>query len=258
MRTFGAVGALLTVGFLASSVPTAAQGLTGDRISTDDGDLVVHPIHHGTFVMQWDGRTIYVDPAPRPGQEGSAAAAFNGLPAPDIILITDIHSDHYHVPTLMDVRRPGVAVVGPQAVVELLPSNPLRANAYRLSHGRTIEVEGIEIEAIPMYNLTEGRLEYHERGRGNGYVLTMGGARVYIAGDTEDIPEMRELGDINLAFIPMNLPYTMSPEQAADAVRDFRPRIVFPYHYGESDVSEFVRLVGDDAGVEVRLRDWYP
>jgi L-ascorbate metabolism protein UlaG (beta-lactamase superfamily) len=109
-----------------------------------------------------------------------------------------------------------------------------------------------------MYNLTEDRLQYHGKGRGNGYVLTFGNVRVYVAGDTEDIPEMRALRNIDVAFVPMNLPFTMTPEQAADAVREFRPRIVYPYHYGESDVATFIRLVGRDVGVEVRERNWYP
>ncbi len=259
MVTAAALVGLMAVGASALATPAAAQGLTGDKIPTSAGDLIIHPIHHGTFVMSWNGRTIYVDPAPGPGQDRqvSAASAFAGLPAPDIILITDIHGDHYNVPTLMGLPR-GARLVAPQAVVELLPSNPLRGNSMRLSNGRTITVHGIQIEAVPMYNLTKDRLQYHDRGRGNGYVLTMGGVRVYIAGDTEDIPEMRALRDIDVAFIPMNLPFTMTPEQAADAVREFRPRIVYPYHYGKSDVAQFTRLVGSDVGVEVRARNWYP
>lgn len=249
---------ILAVGILAA--PAAAQQ-AGDRIPTNEGgDLVIHPVHHGTFVMTWNGVTIYVDPAVAPGGDraGSAAAAFEDFPRPDIVLVTDIHGDHYSMPTLMDVRHAGMQIVAPQAVVEVLPSNPLRGNARRLSNGRTITVRGIQIEAIPMYNLTEDRRQYHAKGRGNGYVLTIGGRRVYIAGDTEDIPEMRALRDIDVAFVPMNLPFTMTPEQAADAVREFRPRIVYPYHYGQSDVSAFTQRVGSDVGVEVRERRWYP
>ena len=248
-------------GFIAGAAsPAAAQGRMSDRIPTNQGDLVIHPIHHGTLVLEWNGRAVYVDPAPAPGQDRavSAAAAFQGLPPPDILLITDIHGDHFNVPTLMDLRRQGIRTVAPQSVVELLPSNPFRGGAHRLSNGRTITVHGIQFEAIPMYNLTEDRLQYHGKGRGNGYVLTFGNVRVYVAGDTEDIPEMRALRNIDVAFVPMNLPFTMTPEQAADAVREFRPRIVYPYHYGKSDVATFIRLVGSDVGVEVRERNWYP
>jgi L-ascorbate metabolism protein UlaG (beta-lactamase superfamily) len=241
-------------------LPAAAQDGPGDRIPTNQGgDLVIHPVHHGSLVMTWNNRAIYVDPAPAPGQDrdASAAAAFKPFPPPDILLVTDVHGDHLSIPTLMDVIRPTARLVAPQAVVEILPSNPLRGNAMRLSHGRTITVHGIQIEAIPMYNLTKDRLQYHDKGRGNGYVLTIGGKRVYVAGDTEDIPEMRALRNIDVAFVPMNLPYTMTPEQAADAVREFKPKIVYPYHYGKSDVAEFARLVGSNAGIDVRVRSWY-
>jgi L-ascorbate metabolism protein UlaG (beta-lactamase superfamily) len=253
--------AVLCLAAAGGPVPAAAQVPGGDRIPTESGgDLVIHPLHHGTFVMTWNNRTIYVDPAPAPGQdrEASAAAAFKPFPPPDIMLVTDVHGDHLSIPTLMDLVRPDARLVAPQAVVEILPSNPLRGNAMRLSHGRTITVHGIQIEAVPMYNLTKERLQYHDKGRGNGYVLTIGGTRVYVAGDTEDVPEMRALRNIDVAFVPMNLPYTMTPQQAADAVRAFKPKIVYPYHYGKSDLSEFARLVGSDAGIDVRVRKWYP
>ncbi len=262
MKIFKGLPPMVMVAMLAglAAAPASAQGRTSDRIPTNQGDLVIHPIHHGSLVLEWNGKTVYVDPAPGPGQDRavSAAPAFQGLKPADIFLITDIHGDHYNVPTLMGLRRQGIRTVGPQAVIELLPSNPLRGGAHRLSNGRTITVQGIQIEAIPMYNLTANRLQYHNKGRGNGYVLTFGNVRVYVAGDTEDIPEMRALKNIDVAFVPMNLPYTMTPEQAAGAVREFRPRIVYPYHFGQSDIAAFTRAVGTDAGVEVRVRKWYP
>jgi L-ascorbate metabolism protein UlaG (beta-lactamase superfamily) len=267
---FALITAALATALAAGWLPAAdiaAQSLTGDAVPTKEGgDLIIRPMYHGTFVMTWNHRTIYVDPTAAPGQDRnkSAAAGFKDHPIPDLILVTDVHGDHLSIPTLMDLAGPFrpypkvVTIVAPQAAVVLLPSNPLRGITRRLSHGRTITVHGIQIEAIPMYNLTKDRLQYHARDRGNGYILTMGGTRVYIAGDTEDIPEMRALENIDVAFVPMNLPYTMTPEQAADAVREFKPRIVYPYHYGQSDLSAFTRLVGKDAGVEVRVRDWYP
>ena len=266
LRSTAIVAALACAPIIGGLAPAAAQGASADRIPTDQGgDLVIHPVHHGSFVMTWNNRAIYVDPAPAPGQDrdASAAAAFEQFPPANIILVTDIHGDHLSIPTLMDLVRPDTRIVAPQGVVEILPSNPLRGNAMRLSNGRTISVHGIRIEAIPMYNVTKERLQYHEKGRGNGYVLTIGGKRIYVAGDTEDIPEMRALQNIDVAFVPMNLPYTMTPQQAADAVREFKPKIVYPYHYGKSDVAEFARLVGGGggagrgAGIDVRVRNWY-
>jgi L-ascorbate metabolism protein UlaG (beta-lactamase superfamily) len=271
LRSTALAAALVCIPVMGGFVPAAAQspsassggsGTAADTIPTQQGgDLTIHPLHHGTFVMTWNERTIYVDPAPPPGQdrEASAAAALKAFPSPDIILVTDIHGDHLSIPTLIEVATSDdTRIVAPQAAVEIFPSNPLRGKAMRLSNGRTITVKGIQIEAVPMYNLTKDRLQYHEKGRGNGYVLTIGGKRIYVAGDTEGVPEMRALRNIDVAFVPMNLPYTMTPTEAADAVRAFKPRVVYPYHFGKSDVSEFTRLVGTDAGVEVRVRKWYP
>jgi L-ascorbate metabolism protein UlaG (beta-lactamase superfamily) len=220
--------------------------LTGDHIATSQGDLVTHPVKHASFVMQWNGKTIYVDPV-------GGAEPYAGLPGPDLVLITDIHPDHLNADTLADMK--GTSVVAPQAVYDQAPDNIKHMITTILKNGDQVTVDGIGIEAMPMYNITEGRLQYHEKGRGNGYLLTLGDERVYIAGDTEAIPEMLALEDIDVAFIPMNLPYTMTVEQAAEAVRTFRPVIVYPYHYRGSDVEEFRRLVGDAS--EVRLLEWY-
>jgi L-ascorbate metabolism protein UlaG (beta-lactamase superfamily) len=210
---------------------------------------MIHPINHATFVMQWAGKMVHVDPV-------GGAARFEGLPAPDVIFVTDIHGDHMNADTLTAIVQAGTVIVAPQAVHNALPA-ALQAATKVLANGETLTVADIGIEAIPMYNLTAERLQYHAKGRGNGYVLTLGDKRVYIAGDTEDIPEMRQLRDIEVAFIPMNLPFTMTVEQAADAVREFKPKIVYPYHSRGSDLDEFTRLVGTDVGVEVRIRQWY-
>lgn len=238
---------LLTALLFCTLGVAQAQPLTGDHVTTSDGDLVVHPVKHASFVMQWNGETIYVDPV-------GGAEAYAGLPNPDIILVTDIHPDHLNADTLAGMK--GTSVVTPQAVHDQAPDNVKGMITTILKNGDTVTVEGIGIEAVPMYNLTEGRLQYHEKGRGNGYVLTLGDERVYIAGDTEAIPEMLALEDIDVAFIPMNLPYTMTVEQAAEAVRTFQPAIVYPYHYHGSDVEAFKRLVGDAS--DVRLLEWYP
>ncbi|MBN1240368.1 MAG: MBL fold metallo-hydrolase [Gammaproteobacteria bacterium] len=241
--------ARLVLAAALAATPVLAQQVSGDRIETGNGDLIVQPLSHATFAMSWNGEVVYVDPV-------GGAATFEGLPRPDLILVTDVHGDHMDAETLAAVAEDGTRIVAPQAVADELPED-LRGRVEVLANGDETEVLGIGIEAVPMYNLTEGRLDYHQKGRGNGYVATFAGTRVYIAGDTEDIPEMRALEDIDVAFVPFNLPYTMTEEQAADAVREFAPDIVYPYHYRGSDVDRFAELVGEDSGVEVRIGEWY-
>lgn len=233
----------------------AQKAATPDQIKTNKGMLTIHPVLHGSLAMQWDGKTIYVDPY-------GGAEAFAGIAAPDMILLTDIHGDHLDMKTLEAIETSKAVIVAPQAVVDKLPE-PMKQKAVVLSNGAKTEQLGISIEAIPMYNLPETEDSRHVKGRGNGYVLTIGNKRVYISGDTEDIPEMRELKNIDVAFVSMNLPYTMDIDQAASAALDFRPRVIYPYHYrgqgGLSDVEAFKKKV--DAGnknIEVRLRNWYP
>ena len=228
----------------ADSVPTA------DSIATEDGALKILPINHATLALEWKDRTIYVDPV-------GGAKAFQGLPKPDLILVTDIHGDHFSKETLAELAGPNTKLVCPAAVADQM-TPALRNSATILTNGQTGELLGVKIEAIPMYNLTAERLKFHTKGRGNGYVVALGGKRIYLSGDTEDIPEMLALKNIDVAFVCMNLPYTMTVEQAARAVRAFKPRVVYPYHYRGSDLNKFKELVGTDAGVEVRLREWYP
>lgn len=247
-----ALKTLLSLG-LAATTGVAGAGtsnlLSGDRISTDKGDLVIHPINHATFVMGWNGKTIYVDPV-------GGAGRFEGLPRPDLILVTHIHGDHFNVDTLEAVAGKGTRIVAPPSVALKLPEG-LAQHATVLTNDTTAGIDGVSVEAVPAYNLTAERLQFHPQGRDNGYVVTLGGRRVYISGDTEDIPEMRALKNIDVAFVCMNLPYTMTVEQAADAVRAFKPKVVYPYHCRGSDLEKFKELVGMNSGVEVRLRDWY-
>jgi L-ascorbate metabolism protein UlaG (beta-lactamase superfamily) len=238
-----AMSAALATGFAAE------PSLTGDRVATKDGDLVIHPINHATLALGWKKLTIYVDPV-------GGAKRFAELPKPDLILLTDIHGDHLNAETLKAVATDKTHLVAPAAVSEQLPAD-LRSHTVVLANGETKSLLGLTIEAVPMYNTTPERAKYHTKGRGNGYVLTFADKRVYLSGDTEDIPEMRALKNIDVAFVCMNLPYTMTPEQAASAVREFRPKFVYPYHSRGSDVENFKKLVSDDVGVEVRLRDWY-
>lgn len=232
-----------------------AQRATPDQIDTKKGTLTIQPILHGTVVFTWNNKTIYVDPY-------GGADAFNGIAAPDLVLITDIHGDHLNMETLEGIETSKAELVVPQAVADKLPEG-LRSKATVINNGASLEKLGLTITAIPMYNLPESSEAPHTKGRGNGYVLNMGGKNIYLSGDTEDIPEMRNLKKIDVAFVCMNLPYTMEIDQASSAVLDFKPTIVYPYHYrgqgGLSDVEAFKKMVNDkNPKIEVRLRNWYP
>lgn len=230
-------------------------GATADTntIATEKGPITIHPIQHATFVMQWNGKTIAVDPV-------GGGAPFQEFPAADLILITDIHGDHLSVETVALVAKPDATIVCPAAVAERF-TDVDRDRLAVLTNGESIDWDGTSIQAIAAYNLTPERQDFHSKGRGNGYVLTLGGARIYISGDTEDVPEMRALEAIDAAFLCMNLPYTMDVAAAADAVLEFKPKVVIPYHYrgtgGMSDLDEFQALVAKDPKIEVRRLEWY-
>jgi len=243
--------ALLAALALLVTVTTHAQRPSPDRIPTDDGTLTVRPIQHGTLVLEWNGTTVYADPY-------GGAGAFEGIDAPDLILITDIHGDHLNLETLNALDTGNATLVVPQAVADRLPAS-YGDQTVVIGNGESTRQKGIAIRAIPMYNLPETDDSRHPKGRGNGYVLAMGGKNIYLSGDTEGIPEMRSLENIDVAFVCMNLPYTMDVEQAADAVLDFKPDVVYPYHYRGQDTEKFRELVnaGND-DIEVRLKNWYP
>lgn len=231
-----------------------AQRPKPDIMTSEEGDITIQPILHGTLVLQWKGKTIYVDPY-------GGAERFKGLAKPNLILITDIHSDHTNLETLQGLDTKGTKFIVPQAVADKLKGS--YEKQLIVIKNDDIHVEGaIFINALPMYNLPEDSTSRHPRGRGNGYFLNLGGKGIYISGDTEDIKEMRDLRGIDIAFVCMNLPYTMDINQAASAVLDFKPKIVYPYHYrGKPDVSDtkkFKALVNaKNKNIEVRLRDWY-
>jgi L-ascorbate metabolism protein UlaG (beta-lactamase superfamily) len=248
--SFRGLSLLCILSLLALAAGAADKAPSPDSVATQDGALKIYPINHATLALQWKDKTIDVDPV-------GGSKAFQGLPRPDLILITHIHGDHFSKETLAELAGAGTKLVGPQAVVEQLPSD-LRSRATALGNGQAQEFLGIRVEAVPAYNLTAERQKFHPKGRDNGYVLTLGGKRVYLSGDTEAIPEMLALKNIDVAFLCMNLPYTMDVERAARAVRAFKPRVVYPYHYRGADLARFKELVGADAEIEVRLRDWYP
>lgn len=232
-----------------------AQRAQADKIETKEGVLTVQPILHGSVVFTWGDKTIYVDPY-------GGAEAFTGIAAPDLILITDIHGDHMDPKTLEGIQTAKAMIVAPQAVADMLPEQ-LKEKVLVLGNGSKTEQAGISISAIPMYNLPQTEDSRHPKGRGNGYVLSMGDRNIYLSGDTEDIPEMRSLKNIDVAFVCMNLPYTMDIDQAASAVQEFKPKIVYPYHYrgqdGLADVESFKKKVNAKyKDIDVRLRNWYP
>ncbi len=216
-----------------------------DEFPTGQGPVRVTPLHHATVLLQGGGQAVYVDP--------TSDSDYAGLPAADLILITDVHFDHLDPKVLPKLRKPGTVLLAPPAVVATLKE------ALPIANGESRDVGPWRIEAIAAYNLKRGPEPgkvFHDKGRGNGYVLTFGGKRFYLSGDTEFIPEMKALKNIDVAFVCMNLPYTMPPEEAAEAVRAFKPRVVYPYHYRGSDLKVFERALAG-TGIEVRLRDWY-
>jgi L-ascorbate metabolism protein UlaG (beta-lactamase superfamily) len=232
-----------------------AQRPDADQIQTKKGPLSIQPIQHGSVVLTWDKKIIYIDPY-------GGAAGYTGIAAPDLILITDIHGDHMDLKTLEAIKTDKAKIVAPQAVADKLPAS-LKEKVVVLSNGSKTTQAGIEITAVPMYNLPEAPDAMHTKGRGNGYVLQIGGKNIYFSGDTEDIPEMRALKNIDVAFVCMNLPYTMDINQAAQGVLAFKPKVVYPYHYrgqnGLSDVNGFKKMVNEaNQNIEVRLRNWYP
>lgn len=236
------------------TIQALAQQSGPDTVQTAKGVLTIQPVQHASLVLSFNGATIYADP-------DGGGEKYKNLPKPDVILITDIHGDHFNPGTLAAIKTPNTMLVVPQAVADKLTAED-RAKAIVLRNGEQTTQAGISITAIPMYNPPGGPDARHPKGRGNGYVLNIGGKNVYLSGDTEDIPEMRDLKNIDVAFVCMNLPYTMDVNHAADAVLAFKPRIVYPYHYrgqgGLSDVNAFKRLVDEgNKMIEVRLRNWY-
>jgi L-ascorbate metabolism protein UlaG (beta-lactamase superfamily) len=224
---------------------TVAQ-TASDRIAATGGDIVITPVMHASVQIEHAGRVIQVDPV---GQANYAQAK----PA-DLILITDIHGDHLDPAAVSKVRKPGAAVVAPAAAAEKIEGATVMAN------GESRTVAGVAIEAVPMYNLQRGPSAgqlYHTKGRGNGYVVTLGGKRLYLSGDTECTPEMQGLKNIDAAFISMNLPYTMPPSEAAGCAKAFKPRILYPYHYRGQNLNELVAALKGEP-IDVRVLNWYP
>lgn len=242
-----AVATVLCAFALAPGLGAQSTGVPPSpiRLETTGGVVQITPIYHASALIEADGKNIYIDPA-KPGD-------FSGRPKADLILLTDIHGDHMDPAIIAMLSKDGTEVIAPPAVVQTVKQ------AKPISNGETQKWGGWTIEAIPMYNLTRGPAAgqlYHPKGRGNGYVLSFGGKRIYFSGDTEDIPEMRALKNIDIAFVCMNLPYTMPPDEAAEAVKAFHPKVVYPYHYKGSDLNDFRKDL-DGTGIKVETVDWY-
>jgi L-ascorbate metabolism protein UlaG (beta-lactamase superfamily) len=222
--------------------------LTGDHLITTNGDVVIHPINHASFVMSWNGKMIYNDPV-------GAATLYAGFPKADLILVSHSHTDHFSASTLNSVTNVNAVIIAPQAVFNGL-SAALKGIAIVLTNGASTNVMGLNVESIRAYN------SYHSIGTGNGYVVNIGGKRIYMSGDTGNIPEMRALTNIDVAFLCMNQPYTMTATDATNAVSAFRPGVVYPYHYQDqsgslANATIFKQRLRSDLGIEVRLRKWY-
>lgn len=231
--------------FLVLFVSTVgALGFETATIQTSVGDLKITFIGHGTLMFHFDGKVIHVDPVAR-------EADYSKLPKANIILITHEHRDHFDLNVVNLLRTEKTALVLTETCAKQVDTG------ITLRNGDEKVIEGLRIKAVPAYNIVHMRSPgrpFHPKGVGNGYVITFGDKRVYVAGDTENVPEMKQLKQIDIAFLPMNLPYTMTPEMVVDAARSFRPKILYPYHYGDTDTSKTVDMLKDTKEIEVRIR----
>jgi L-ascorbate metabolism protein UlaG (beta-lactamase superfamily) len=223
----------------------SGQDFEQDAVQTSEGELKMTFIGHGTLMFEFNGIIIHIDPV---GQY----ADYSTLPKADLVLITHHHGDHFDIDVLNTICTEKTDVILTEICRKQFGKGTVMEN------GDETEVKGIHIKAVPAYNikhLRSGGTPYHIKGEGNGYVLDLGDKRVYIAGDTENIPEMKSLKNIDIAFLPMNLPYTMTPEMVADAAKAFMPKILYPYHYGNTDPQKLVDLLKDVNEIDVRIRD---
>ena len=236
--------ALLTLVTTGVDPATAADPPPTDRIPTSAGPLDLTFLGHGTLMLTFKDTVLHVDPYGK-------VADYAALPRADLVLLTHDHADHLDQAALALVRTPATDIVLPPVCADRVQGGLI------LKNGETRTVRGITVTAVPAYNLVHHRDNgepFHPRGVGNGYLLDFGDTRLYVAGDTENTPEMAALKDVDIAFLPMNLPYTMTPEMVADAARSFRPRLLYPYHFGDTDPQRLVGLLRDQPDIEVRIR----
>lgn len=228
----------------ATSVSAANQKFETDVFKTAKGDLAITFVGHASLMMSFGGKIIHIDPTMQ-------MADYANLPKADLILITHEHGDHFDPKAIEQISTAKTQIIATETVATKLKGCQIMKN------GDTKTIQGFEIKAVPAYNVVNVRspgFPFHMKGIGNGYVLTFGDKHVYIAGDTENIPEMSNLKNIEVAFLPMNLPYTMTPEMVAQAAKSFQPKILYPYHYGNTDTAKIIELLKDDKNIEVRIR----
>ena len=227
--------------FATAFQPGAENKIEKDVFKTSSGNLVIYFIGHGSLMFKFNDKTIYVDP-------WSRLADYGRLPKADLILITHQHPDHLDSAAIAVVSKESTQIILTGSAFDILKKGTVMKN------GDARSVCGIDIEAVPAYNTTAGREQMHPKGRDNGYVIVAGKKRIYVAGDTEDIPEMTALKNIDIAFLPMNQPYTMRPDQVVDAANKIHPKILYPYHFGDTDTAELTKLLSKNKHIEVRLR----
>ena len=234
-----------------AAIPARAQAAAAptsdDTIATSKGPLVILPIRHASVLFTLGQKHIYVDPA--------AEGKYEGLPKADFIFITHSHFDHFDKHRIESLRGASSVLVGPADVIGQM------GTGQTLKNGEKLSFDNFEVEAVPSYNLLRGPKPgqlFHPKGQGNGYVFTFGDKRVYVSGDTECTPEVKELKNIDVAFLCMRLPYTMPPKEAAECIKTFKPLVIYPYHYETSILEELTVALVNEKNIEVRLRDWYP
>jgi len=242
----------LPIRFYRAAQLVGTNIMSGDHLATSDGDVIIHPLFHASFVLHWNGKVIFNDPDDDPAY----LSTYQGLPKADLVLISHDHGDHLSSSQIDAVRGPNALIIAPPYVYTNNLSVAQRSIAIVLTNETSTHVLGITVEAVPAYNAN------HPAGRGNAYVLTLGDKRIFISGDTGNTVEMRALTNIDLAFVCMNQPFTMTLTEATNAVLAFRPSVVYPYHYRDSsgattNAAAFKQRLGTDLGIEVRLRKWY-
>lgn len=231
--------------FVLSTLTMAQKNYQTDTIPASSGNLMITFLGHGSLMFTFDSTVVHVDPY-------SKVANYSALPDADLVLITHHHQDHLDTAALNQVLKQGTVILGSQTVAGSVK------DAIVMKNGDSKTIKGVGINAVPAYNIVHKRdngQPFHPKGEGNGYIITIKGKKIYIAGDTENIPEMKQFKEIDIAFLPVNLPYTMTPEMAADAARAIRPKILYPYHYGDTEISRLTELLKNDKDIEVRVRD---
>jgi L-ascorbate metabolism protein UlaG (beta-lactamase superfamily) len=224
-----------------------SQDLQADKFETNNGELSINFVKHGSLFFEFNGKIIHVDPVARMGD-------YKNYPDADLIIITHHHGDHLDLNAIELIKKENTKIILTQKCHELSEN---LSDVIIMKNGDVLEINQLDIEAIPAYNIEHKRENgspFHMKGEGNGYVISFGDKKVLIGGDTENIPEIKALNNIDIAFLPMNLPYTMTPDMVADAARAFKPKVLYPYHYGNTDTSILVELLKSEKDIEVRIK----